>query len=58
MGHYRQADGTGVRRWRKDGQTVQREVGHELSRYHNHLDSSIISAEWTTQEEVTLYEMH
>ena len=58
MGHHCTSYGAIVRSQRQDRQAVPREVSHSVSRFHNHLDSSIISAEWSTQEEVILYEMH
>lgn len=43
---------------RKVGKAMPRKVHPYPSRYHNHLDESIVTTEWTKQEEQTLLQMH
>ena len=43
---------------RQDGQAMPRKVQPTPSRYHNHLDESIVTTEWSKAEERILAERH
>ena len=58
VGQHRPHNGTGVRSTGAHRQAVPLEVDIPRCRYHNHLDSAIVSSEWTAEEEQVLYEMH
>jgi hypothetical protein len=58
VGEHRSDYGAGVQDPGSHGQAVPGKVTSIIGRYHNHLDSAIVSTEWTQEEEEMLFELH
>lgn len=55
---HRQKNGRRISDLRTDRQTVQIKVLIASPRYHNHLDSAIVTTEWSEREDQLLHDLH
>jgi hypothetical protein len=51
-------NGRRISNLRTNWQAVPREVCPPSPRYHNHLDSAIITTDWTEREDLLLHDLH